>query len=77
MECFLSVGQGSTNESRFLELHYKSSDQSPVCLVGKGMSTHTLTFIQLFHYRGGYHIETSPLVRRANQRTGFYMGPPS
>ena len=38
MECFLSVGQGSVNESRFLELHYIGSDQSPICLVGKGMS---------------------------------------
>ena len=28
---------------------------------------------QLFHDRGPYHIETSPLICRANQWTGFYM----
>ena len=28
---------------------------------------------QLFHDGDPYHIETSPLIRRANQRTGFYM----
>ena len=27
----------------------------------------------LFHDGGRYHIETSPLICRANQRTGFYM----
>ena len=27
---------------------------------------------QLVHDGGPYHIETSPLVCRANQRTGFY-----
>ena len=26
---------------------------------------------QIFHDGGPYHIETSPLVCRANQRTGF------
>ena len=27
----------------------------------------------LFHYGGPYHIETSPLICRANQWTCFYM----
>ena len=27
----------------------------------------------LFHDRGSYHIETNPLIWRANQCTGFYM----
>ena len=27
---------------------------------------------QLFHDRGRYHIETSPLICSANQWTGFY-----
>ena len=30
-------------------------------------------FTSLFHDRGRYHTETSPLVCRANQWTGFYM----
>ena len=29
--------------------------------------------IQLFCERGPYHIETSPLICRANQCTGFHM----
>ena len=29
--------------------------------------------VKLFHYGGPYHIETSPLISRANQRTGFYI----
>ena len=29
--------------------------------------------IYLFHDRGRYHIETSPLICSANQWTGFYM----
>ena len=29
--------------------------------------------IQLFHDGGRYHIETSPLICRANQLTDFYM----
>ena len=37
MGCFLSVGAGSEHSSRFLELHYKGSDCSPVVLVGKGV----------------------------------------
>ena len=28
---------------------------------------------QLFHDGGCYYIETSPLICRANQLTGFYM----
>ena len=28
---------------------------------------------QLFYHGGPYHIETSPLICRANQWTGFYM----
>ena len=28
---------------------------------------------KLFHSGGPYHIETSPLIRIANQWTGFYM----
>ena len=28
---------------------------------------------ELFHDGGRYHIETSPLICRANQWTGFYM----
>ena len=28
---------------------------------------------ELFHFGGLYHIETSPLICRANQWTGFYM----
>ena len=32
---------------------------------------------QLFHDGGRYHIETSPLICRANQWTGFYMIPAS
>ena len=28
---------------------------------------------ELFHEGGRYHIETSPLVCRANQWAGFYM----
>ena len=28
---------------------------------------------KLFHDGGLYRIETSPLICRANQRTGFYM----
>ena len=28
---------------------------------------------KLFHDRGRYHIETSPLICSANQWTGFYM----
>ena len=27
----------------------------------------------LLHDEGSYHIETSPLIYRANQWTGFYM----
>jgi len=38
MGCFLSVGAGSEHSSRFLELHYKGSDCSPVVLVGKGVT---------------------------------------
>ena len=30
-------------------------------------------FSLLFHDGGRYHIETSPLIFRANQWTGFYM----
>ena len=30
-------------------------------------------FFQLFHDGGCYHIETSPLICKANQWTGFYM----
>ena len=30
-------------------------------------------FFKIFHYGGPYHIETSPLICRANQWTGFYM----
>ena len=29
--------------------------------------------LELFHDGGSYHIETSPLICRANQWTGFYM----
>ena len=40
-------------------------------------NTNTLVLIkvilQLFHDIGRYHIETSPLICRANQWTGFYM----
>ena len=35
-----------------------------------------LVYLQLFHDRGSYHIETSPLICSANQRnqwTGFYL----
>ncbi|XP_047128998.1 cytosol aminopeptidase isoform X1 [Hydra vulgaris] len=38
MNCFLSVGQGSTNPPVFLEMHYKGSDQHPIVLVGKGIT---------------------------------------
>ena len=31
------------------------------------------SFAQLFHDRGRYHTETSPLICSANQWTGFYM----
>ena len=30
-------------------------------------------FFQLFHGGGPYHIETSPLISRTNQWTGFYI----
>ena len=29
--------------------------------------------LQIFHDGGRYHIETNPLICRANQWTGFYM----
>ena len=29
--------------------------------------------LKLFHDGGRYHMETSPLIYRANQWTGFYM----
>ena len=28
---------------------------------------------ELFHYKGRYHIEISPLICTSNQWTGFYM----
>ena len=31
------------------------------------------SLVSLFHDGGPYHIETSPLIRNANQWTGFYM----
>ena len=31
------------------------------------------TCLQLFHERGLYHIESSPLICTANQCSGFYM----
>jgi len=42
MNCFLSVGKGSINEPRFLELHYKrGGDETPIVLVGKGVTFDT------------------------------------
>ena len=37
--------------------------------------TNNLLFelVELFHDGGRYHVETSPLICRANQWTGFYM----
>ena len=32
-----------------------------------------LRILLLFHDRGRYHIEATPLICRANQLTGFYM----
>ena len=32
-----------------------------------------LLFVYRFHDGGHYHIETIPLICRANQWTGFYM----
>ena len=32
-----------------------------------------LFYLQVFHDRGPYRIETSPLIRSANQWTGFYV----
>ena len=38
------------------------------------MISHYLSsFFELFHDGGRYHIETSPLICRANQWIGFYM----
>ena len=34
-------------------------------------------YIKPFHDGGRYHIETSPLICRVNQWTGFYMITPS
>ncbi len=47
MNCFLGVSQGSEEEPRFLELHYRSSSSSsssssrPLVLVGKGVTFDT------------------------------------
>lgn len=38
MGAFLSVTRGSAEPCKFLELHYKNSDQRPVALVGKGVT---------------------------------------
>lgn len=38
MNCFLSVGRGSVNKSVFLEVHYKGSEETPLVLVGKGVT---------------------------------------
>ena len=32
-----------------------------------------MEWVELFHDGGPYHIETSPLIFRANQWIGFYM----
>ena len=35
--------------------------------------SYLILFIKLFHDGGCYHIETSPLISKANQWTGFYL----
>ena len=45
MNCFLSVGQGSSNPPAFLELHYKGSDHRPIVLVGKGNKEEELSIL--------------------------------
>ena len=39
----------------------------------KGSVIRVVSNFRLFHDEGSYHIETSPLICRANQSTGFYM----
>ena len=38
MGSFLSVAKGSSEPPYLLELHYKNSNKSPICLVGKGVT---------------------------------------
>ena len=41
MGSFLSVAKGSEEPPFLLEIHYKNSDSSPICLVGKGVTFDT------------------------------------
>ena len=42
------------------------------------VETYEELFSEVFHDGGSYHVETSSLICRPNQWTGFYMmGPPS
>ena len=40
---------------------------------GQSLKVLKITLLAFFHDGGPYHTETSPLIRRANQWTGFYM----
>ena len=42
-------------------------------LSNEGFETILIFFLELFHDRGRYHVENSPLICSANHWTGFYM----
>ena len=58
----IRISAGEKNVMLLMHLEYKVM-----------LPDHDFVVTQLFHDGGRYHVETSPLICRANKWTAFYM----